>query len=136
MLFLRFKMNSITPTVSAAGATWGVCLADEIALFVGTGATARMKGATVQNTLRKMARNACKRPGAAPGAGKVKRHILSPTNAKATITDEANATAVQEAGIGICWGNTIHPSVSRSGTFLAAVEKALAYYKRETGVVS
>jgi hypothetical protein len=130
------KMNSITPTVSAAGATWGVCQADEFALFVGTGATARMKGNTVQNTLRRVARNACKRPGAAPGAGNVKRHILTPTNAKATATNEAGAGAVQEAGIGICWGTTIHPSIARSGTFLAAVEKALGYFKAETGVIS
>lgn len=136
MLFLRFKMNSITPTVTANGATWGVCQADEIAIFVGTGATARMKGVTVVNTVRRMAQRAAKRPGAAPGAGNVKRHILSPTNAKSTITDQAGAGAVQEAGIGICWGHTVHPSIARSGTFLAAVEKALAYFKREVGVVS
>jgi hypothetical protein len=64
----RTKLNpGLAPTVSSPAATWGVCQKDEIAIFVGSTPTGRLKGSAIVEQLRSLARDACQRPGAPPG---------------------------------------------------------------------
>lgn len=66
-IMIRTKLNpGVAPTLSNPAETWGVCQADEVAIFIGNTPTARLKGVTVRNQLRKLARNLAKRPGAPP----------------------------------------------------------------------
>jgi hypothetical protein len=67
-LFIRLVPTTGAIAVTADGATYNECGDTEIALFVGkTGPTARIRGVTIQNKLRKIAHQVARKPGAIPG---------------------------------------------------------------------
>jgi hypothetical protein len=128
---LRVKLLAPTSgvVVDAAAATLGVCLADELAVMVGSGVARQRLGTETKEALRLFAQKARSLPAAAVPAGSVRTFLGAPgltaDALEAALDTEANAVAPTETEVGIVVGATAAVMLNRSGLVRAAVDRAL-----------
>lgn len=114
-------------TVSTGAATLGVCLADEIAVMVGTGVAKERLGHETKEALKLLAM----KPRAAPAvAGGSVRAFLGAPGLTADALEAAAATVLAttvptETQVGLVVGATAAAMLDKSDAILAAVQKAL-----------
>jgi hypothetical protein len=114
-------------TISTGAATLGVCLADEIAVMVGTGVPLPRVGSELREMLKLLAR---KPRAAVVVAGGSVRSFLGAPGLTADAIDGAAATVVAttvptETQVGLVVGATAAADLDKSGLVLAAVMKAI-----------
>jgi fructose-specific phosphotransferase system IIC component len=114
-------------TYNAAAATYGVCGATSLALFIGANIPNRMAiGNTVGNAIAKALESflRAKKP-AAPAGGSVKAISINiPTLgvSRPAVADKTGATAVDDNTIAVLIGATLYGSADDSAVLLRALE--------------
>jgi hypothetical protein len=126
---VRVKLLAPTSgaTVTTGAATLGVCLADEIAVMVGTSVAKERCGSELREALKMLARKS--RSGVTVAGGSVRTFLGVPGN-NADVLDAAAATALgtvvpTETQVGLIVGATAAASLAQSGVVLAAIQRAI-----------
>jgi hypothetical protein len=126
---VRVKLLAPTSgaTVTTGAATLGVCLADEIAVMVGTSVPAYRAGSELREALKMLAR---KPRSAVTVAGGSVRTFLGAAGLNGDALDAAAATQLgsvvpTETQVGLIVGATAAASLASSGIVLAAIQKAI-----------
>lgn len=118
---------------SAAAATYGVCGATELAMYIGGNVPNRIAiGVTAINAICKALETYLRaKKGAVPPAGNVRAILMNVTTlglespAHPAISDKANAGAVDDNSIGILIGKTLYDSADDSAVLMRALEACL-----------
>lgn len=120
---------------NAAAATYGAVAADEIAIVVGSNITGRLKGTTVREHLKELARVITSKPRPAPAAGSLGVYALAPAGRADlhTYSAELEATAIDEDELAIVVGATLAASLARSGLIVTAIDACLIRYWDDVG---
>ena len=135
---VRVKMDTpVTGVVVSTGAaTLGVCLADELAVMVGTGVDRQRLGSETREILKLFAQKP--RDLVVVAGGSVRTFLgvpgLTAQALEATAATEVNATVPTETEVGIVVGATAATLLNLTEIVLAAVKRALDEFVAAFGV--
>jgi hypothetical protein len=114
-------------TISTGAVTLGVCLADEIAVMVGTSVPAYRTGSELREALKLLAVKP--RAAVVVAAGSVRTFLgvpgLTADALDGAAATEINAVVPTETEVGLIVGADAAVSLDKSGLVLAAIQKAI-----------
>ena len=135
---VRVKMDTPVTgvTVTSGAVTLGVCLADELAVMVGTGVARERLGSETREILKLLAQKP--RDLVAVAGGNVRTFLglpgLSAQALEEAAATELNAVVPTETEVGLVVGATAANLLNRTDIVLAAVKRALDEFVPTFGV--